>query len=157
MTTPANTAPAAEKPPTATDVALVRASFDLIVPVADVAADLFYERLFYLAPSVRRLFPDDTRNQKRKLILMLATCVQGLDDIPALAPQLKALGARHTAYGAKDGTYRLAGDVLMWTLERVLSADFTPAVQRAWRRVYAFIAATMKEGAAEAAVTSAAA
>jgi len=35
--------------------------------------DLFYDRLFYLAPSLRRMFPTDMRRtQKRKLMLMIA-------------------------------------------------------------------------------------
>ena len=51
--------------PSATDLSLVRDSFDRVVPIAGVAADLFYDRLFYLAPSLRRLFPTDMRDQKR--------------------------------------------------------------------------------------------
>ena len=53
--------------PTQDDLRLVRESFDKVVPIAGVAADLFYERLFYMAPSLRHLFPTDMRDQKRKL------------------------------------------------------------------------------------------
>jgi len=140
----------------AADVALVRRTFDLTVPIAGVAADLFYERLFYLAPSLRRMFPDDMRDQKRKLIVMIATAVQSLDDLDALGPQLAALGARHAGYGVTTAHYQLVGEVLMWTLERGLASDFTPDVQRAWRGVYGLIAAAMQAGAAEAAVMQAA-
>ena len=53
-------------------------TFDQVVPIAGVAADLFYDRLFEIAPSLRRMFPADMRDQKRKLMVMLATAVQGL-------------------------------------------------------------------------------
>jgi len=142
--------------PSAADILLVRQTFDLVVPIAGVAADLFYDRLFYLAPSLRRMFPADMRDQKRKLILMLATATQGLDGLETLVPHVKALGARHAGYCVTPAHYRLAGDVLMWTLQRGLAADFTPEVERAWRRVYTLLAAAMQAGAAEAAMMQAA-
>ena len=135
--------------PTATDIALVRRSFDLVVPIAGVAADLFYERLFYMAPSLRRMFPDDMRDQKRKLMVMLAMAVNGLADLDKLVPQLMELGARHAGYGVKDYHYKVVGEALIWTLERGLADHFTPDVERAWVRVYLLVAATMQAGADE--------
>ena len=102
--------------PTETDLALVRSTFDLVVPIAGVAADMFYERLFYMAPSLRQMFPTDMRDQKRKLMVMLASAVQGLGNLDALAPQLMALGARHARYGVKDPHYKVVGEALIWTL-----------------------------------------
>jgi hemoglobin-like flavoprotein len=153
--TPANTAPEMTTP-TATDIMLVRKTFDLIVPIAGVAADLFYDRLFYMAPSLRRMFPTDMRDQKRLLMVMIATAVQGLGDLDTLAPQLMTLGARHAGYGVTDAHYKTVGEALMWTLERGLANAFTPDVERAWVRVYRLIAATMQAGADEVATMRAA-
>jgi hemoglobin-like flavoprotein len=136
--------------PTARDLTLVRDSFDKVVPIAGVAADLFYERLFYLAPSLRRMFPADMRDQKRKLMVMIATAVQGLYDLELLVPQLKALGARHTGYGVEPAHYTVVGDALIWTLERGLGNVFTPDVRQAWTRVYGLLATTMQDGANDA-------
>jgi hemoglobin-like flavoprotein len=136
--------------PTETDIMLVRKTFDLVVPIAGVAADLFYERLFYMAPSLRRMFPEDLREQKRKLMVMLATAVQGLSNLDALVPPVMALGARHAGYGVKDEHYKIVGEALIWTLERGLANEFTPDVERAWVRVYRLLAATMQAGADEA-------
>jgi hemoglobin-like flavoprotein len=135
--------------PAASDIALVRKTFDLVVPIAGVAADLFYERLFYMAPSLRGMFPTDMRDQKRKLMVMIATAVHGLTDLDTLAPQLMALGARHASYGVKDQHYKAVGEALIWTLERGLADAFTADVERAWVRVYLLIAATMQAGADE--------
>lgn len=150
MLTPDKTAP------TETDIMLVRRTFDLIVPIAGVAADLFYDRLFYVAPSVRRMFPRDMADQKRKLMVVIATSVQNLGNLDALVPLAKALGARHAIYGVTAAHYQVGGDALMWTLERTLAGDFTPAVERAWRRAYALLAAIMRTGAQDVAVMQAA-
>jgi len=77
----------------ANDIALVRASFARVVPIQDAAADLFYDRLFAVSPKLRELFPADLREQKRKLIQMIATAVGGLNDLDKLVPAVKALGA----------------------------------------------------------------
>ena len=50
---------------TTNEVILVQASFARLVPMQDAAADLFYGRLFAIAPSLRELFPSDLRDQKR--------------------------------------------------------------------------------------------
>jgi len=39
---------------------------------------------------------------------------------------------------------------LLWALEKALGSDFTPEARRAWLTVYGWLAATMKEAAAEA-------
>ena len=142
--------------PTETDIKLVRETFDLVVPIAGVAADMFYERLFYMAPSLRHMFPQDMREQKRKLMVMMAMAVQGLGDLDKLVPQLMTLGARHAGYGVKDTHYKAVGEALIWTLERGLANEFTPDVERAWVRVYLLIAATMQAGADEVSTLQAA-
>src|SRR5262245_16729644 len=134
--------------PTEKDLSLVIKTFDQVVPIAGLAADLFYDRLFEIAPGLRRMFPRDMRDQKRKLFVMLATAVQGLYDLERLVPQVKTLGARHAAYGVRPEHYGIVGQALIWTLARGLGDAFTPPVERAWTRVYALIATTMQEGAA---------
>jgi hemoglobin-like flavoprotein len=139
--------------PTQEDIALVRASFAKVVPIKDKAADLFYARLFEIAPQVRALFPSDLAEQKSKLMAMMAAAVAGLDDLPAL---VKALGARHVGYGATPAHFEPVGQALLWTLRTGLADAFTPEVEAAWTKVYGVLAATMQAGAAEAAVVRAA-
>src|SRR5262245_38950257 len=75
---------------TTDDIALVRTSFVRVAPIQD-AADLFYDRLFAIAPNLRELFPADLRAQKRKLMQMIATAVNGLPNLDKLVPAVKAL------------------------------------------------------------------
>jgi hemoglobin-like flavoprotein len=134
---------------TSDDILRVRASFALVVPIKEAAADLFYNRLFEIAPQVRALFPDDLAEQKRKLMAMIATAVGGLHNLDNLVPAVKALGARHVGYGAKAEHYAVVGEALLWTLERGLGEAFTPDVRQSWTKVYGTLAAVMQTGAAE--------
>jgi nitric oxide dioxygenase len=134
---------------TARDIATVRASFAKVLPIKETAADLFYARLFEIAPQLRPMFPSNLADQKRKLMAMIAAAVGGLDDLETLIPQVKALGARHAGYGVTVSHYAVVGDALMWTLERGLGAAFTADVRSAWAKVYGILAVTMQIGACD--------
>ena len=126
---------------------LVQQSFKQVVPIADTAATIFYERLFATAPAVRPLFKGELAEQKKKLVQMLAYCVGKLDAPDELLPAVRALGKRHIGYGVTDEHYQLVGAALLWTLETGLGAAFTPDVKEAWTAVYTVLAATMLDGA----------
>ena len=53
-----------EKQMTAEQVALVQDSFAKVVPIADQAAMMFYDRLFELAPQIKKMFPADMTGQR---------------------------------------------------------------------------------------------
>ena len=67
-------------------VKLVQESFKLIEPIAPQAADIFYDRLFTIAPQVRGLFPNDLSKQKEKLMSMLTTAVSNLHQVEKILP-----------------------------------------------------------------------
>ena len=127
--------------------ALVQSSFAKVAPIADQAADLFYDRLFTLDPSLRPLFKPDMREQKRALMGMLAVAVAGLDRLEALVPAVRQLGALHAGYGVKDEHYATVGSALIWTREQGLGDDVTPETRGAWLAVYTVLAETMKDAA----------
>jgi nitric oxide dioxygenase len=117
-------------------VALVQASFQTVAPIADQAAALFYERLFETTPELRALFTSNMEVQGQKLMAAIATVVNGLGEIEAIAPAVCDLAKRHVAYGARPEHYKLVGAALLWTLEQGLGGDFTPAVCAAWAEGY---------------------
>ena len=102
------------------------------------------------------MFPKDLREQKNKLMAMMAAAVGGLHDLKTLVPHVKALGARHAGYGVTVAHYAIVGEALMWTLEQGLGKSFTPEVRSAWAKVYGILAGTMQAGAVEADDTRAA-
>ena len=121
-------------------IALVQDSFRRVVPVAGLAADIFYERLFETAPEVRGLFPADMAEQKKKLIQMLAIAVNGLTRLDEIVPAVRDLGRRHSGYGVTPGHYDAVGAALFHTLGRGLGDAFTPEVERAWAETYGLLA-----------------
>ena len=129
---------------------LVQESFAVIAPIADDAAALFYRRLFELDPALRRMFPGDMSEQRKKLMQMLTAAVKGLDRLDQLVPVVQELGRRHAGYGVADAHYDTVGAALLWTLEKGLGDAFTPETKEAWATVYGLIAATMQQAAREA-------
>ncbi len=129
-------------------VQLVQDSFAKVEPIAETAADLFYDRLFAIAPEIRNLFPDDIAEQKTKLMAMLALAVLNLHRPETIVPAMQDLGRRHVAYGVEPMHYEPVGAALLWTLQQGLGADFTPEVRSAWIETYSLVAIVMKEGAA---------
>jgi len=127
-------------------VALVQASFIKVAPIAGAAADLFYCRLFEIAPDVRRLFPNDLAEQKKKLMTMLGAAVAGLSKPEALLPVVRALGARHAGYGVAARHFAPVGAALIWTLEKGLGEAFTPDMKAAWVEVYSVLSHAMIAG-----------
>jgi len=133
------------------EIELVQTSFRSVKPIADQAADLFYGRLFEIAPEVRPLFPDDLTEQKKKLMGMLATAVSNLHQVEKIVPAVQDLGRRHSGYGVTADHYKPVGEALLWTLEKGLGPAFTPQVKEAWTGAYTTLASVMTEAAAKAA------
>ncbi|MBN9087804.1 MAG: hypothetical protein J0J01_12915 [Reyranella sp.] len=124
-------------------IALVQASFAKLVPMSATAADLFYRRLFELAPDVRPMFAADLSGQKKKLMDTLGYAVASLSCPYKLGPELAVLGERHADYGTKVEHFTLVGEALMWALQRALNEEFTHAVADAWETVYGELAEAM--------------
>lgn len=130
---------------------LVKTSFEKVLPISDVAARLFYNRLFELDLSLRRLFTTDMDEQGRKLMTMIKVAVSSLDRLETLVPAVQVLGERHASYGVSDSSYATVGEALIWTLAKGLGPDFTPEVEAAWVETYSLLAGVMKEASLKAA------
>jgi hemoglobin-like flavoprotein len=124
-------------------VELVQTSFKKVVPIAATAADLFYNRLFEIAPETRAMFPKDLAEQKGKLMSMLGTAVTNLHKLDTILSAVKDLGQRHKGYGVTAAHYAPVGAALLWTLEKGLGPDFTPEVKAAWTETYTALAGVM--------------
>ena len=124
-------------------VKLVQDSFAKVAPISETAAELFYGRLFEIAPQVKAMFPADMTEQRRKLMMMLAAVVKGLGDLPSILPAASALATRHVSYGAKAEHYPVVGSALLWTLEKGLGDGWTPDVAAAWTTAYGTLSGYM--------------
>jgi len=126
----------------------LRKTFATVERQSQVAALVFYQRLFDLNPMLRPLFKTDIELQAAKLMDMLSTALSLLEKPEELTETLEELGVRHVTYGVRTEHYDTVGAALLAMLSTVLGKDFTPDTRKAWTELYQFIAATMLRGAA---------
>ena len=131
---------------TSEQIELVQSSFKQVLPIADVAGELLYGRIFVLAPETRALFDEDIRPQAKRLMAAVKVAVDGLDHVEDVAPFLIKLGARHVRYGVRPEHFDVGGEALLWTLERGLGEAFTPDVREAWVAAWNIVASAMLTG-----------
>lgn len=127
---------------------LIRDSFSEISELSEAVAQLFYGRLFELAPEVRPMFRADIVVQGRKLMDMLTTLVGNLEHFEELEPMLRALGQRHVGYGVKPEQYATMSAALIWAIGIALEDEFSPELRAAWTDLIQAVSAVMKDGAA---------
>ena len=130
-------------------IELVQQSFAKVIPISEQAAVIFYDKLFEKDPSLRPLFKGNMAVQRKKLMAMLATAVNGLTRLDTIVPAVQNLGRRHIGYGVTDQMYDTVGSALLDTLEAGLGEAFTPEVKQAWMEVYTLLATVMQEAARE--------
>ena len=139
------------------DLEALETSFDLVAPRGEELIELFYAKLFAAAPAVRPLFAHtDLRRQKAMLLGTLVLLRKSLRDLDAIVPKLRALGARHVAYGAEPGHYPLVGQVLIESMADVGGPAWRPEYSTAWAAAFDVVAGAMLDGAAAEALADAA-
>ena len=130
---------------------LVQATWTQVVPIADIAAAMFYDRLFEIDPTARPLFrATDMTQQRKKLVQVLAVAVGSLDKLDTLVPIVEDLGRRHAGYGVKDEHYDSVGAALLWTLQQGLGTAWNAEIKEAWTDVYRLLSGVMRRAQREA-------
>ena len=130
----------------------LEASFDNVAPRGDELMDVFYGRLFAVAPAVRRLFTGtDLKRQKGMLLAALVLLRKSLRNLEAVTPTLRDLGARHVRYGAMPEHYPVVGQVLIASMAEVAGDSWTVEYELAWTEAYDVVSGAMLDGAASVA------
>ena len=132
---------------TPNEISVIQASFAKIARMDAEAGQIFYDRLFVIAPELRPMFKHDTKAQARKLMDTLALTVGQLRFSAMLHSTLKSLGERHAGYGVQPEHYEPVGEALIWTIEHCLGRECSDEVRSAWLALYGRAAAVMKEAA----------
>ncbi|MCX4686708.1 FAD-binding oxidoreductase [Kitasatospora purpeofusca] len=145
---------AAELPPTARDIELIRTSLAVVEPVADRATAHFYALIFLGHPEIRALFPAAMDVQRDRLFRALLTAARSAGDPEGLRAHLGALGRGHRRYGTLTGHYGPVGECLLAALAKYAGSRWNAETELAWRRVYRLVSSIMIEAAEEAARTS---
>lgn len=132
-------------------IQLVQDSFAKVVPIKAQAAEIFYARLFDIAPEVKPYFKGDMSDQGMKLMTTLGVVVNGLRDLEKIVPVAQQLAVKHVDYGVQPQDYGSVGEALIYTLETGLGDAFTPDVKAAWLTAYTTLSGVMIDAAYQAA------
>lgn len=131
------------------DVSLIRIAAERLAQAPIPSTNAFYARLFEVAPGVRPLFPADMFSQSNKLWKSIVAVVEYAEDLEALRPVLRDMGARHIEYGAEPAHYAVVVDTLILTIAGIMGRDWSGEQERAWKQVLGQVAEMMIDGAHE--------
>jgi hemoglobin-like flavoprotein len=126
---------------TSKESTLLQDTFNLILPNIARAAELFYNRLFFLAPELQSRIRASVESQERRMMQVMTMIVgagrtrtlPGSGASPAGEPKAAGDGRARRVPGTME-------DVLLWTLEHCLGKRFTPEAREAWRNAYSSLA-----------------
>ena len=110
---------------------------------AETIGDLFYTKLFFDHPGLRKVFPSQMNQQNKKLVDMLSYIVLKIDNFQAIKKDIQALAISHEKYGTKPEHYAMVGSALIWTLEKAIGKEWNRDLEEAWIACYSLIAQTM--------------
>ena len=127
------------------NVELIRHSFARIAPEKLRAGQVFYERLFQIAPDTRQLFVADINAQANKLMNTLGMLVSRMHEWDGLLGFVEDLAERHVAYGVKPAHYDQVGEALVAMVLEMRGPSLDDGELRAWQNVYDAVSSAMIE------------
>lgn len=132
---------------TSDEIKLVRASVEVVGPVAGEVTVYFYAILFARYPQVRELFPANMDVQRDRLLRGLLRIVDLVDDPDNLVSFCTRLGRDHRKFGALRDHYPAVGACLLDALARYAGPAWSPETADAWTRAYTAAADVMAQAA----------
>jgi hemoglobin-like flavoprotein len=127
-------------------IQLVKETWGFVIVKSDEAGELFYSRLFEVAPGVKHLFKGEMKEQSRKLMSMVTYVVTKLDKLDTILVEIKSLAQRHNKYGAQKEHYAVVGECLIYTLKTGLGDRWNSKVEAAWIAAYTILSGAMIQG-----------
>ena len=108
-----------------------------------IVGDVFYSKLFFEYPALRKLFKPSMEEQYQKLINMLSFIVSHLERIDDVTGDINQMAIRHVEYGVKEKHYAAVGEALLYTLEKGLGNDWDEETKQAWTTCYTILTTDM--------------
>jgi hemoglobin-like flavoprotein len=128
-------------------IALVQQSFEKAAALGEKVAEIFYDELFAIDPSLRSMFKGDMHEQRQKLLAALALVVRSLHTPEKILGPVQKLAIKHVDYGVRPEHYTYVGNALLRTLKKGFGREFTPELSDAWVEAFRMLAKVMKEAA----------
>ena len=136
----------------------IRETWQLVLPVADTAADLFFRRLAEQNPALRAASQDQLIAQRKEFVTTFNFVARNVaweaqewrsdapDDSDLFLAML-ALGQRGTRLARLfEEHYSTTGETLLWTLTYALGKRFDAKARAAWTRLYTLLANAARLG-----------
>lgn len=130
------------------EIATVQESFDKIPDkTKQKLTRVLYDRLFELRPELRKIFKKDIREQRKKMLKVMAYIIDNLHDAEVVGPCMKELAIRHVHYGVKQEDYKPFGEALIFAVSAALGNDFKNSTRNAWINTYQTLSQIMIDSA----------
>jgi hemoglobin-like flavoprotein len=129
------------------EIEAVQRTFEMIVPMADTFAFMFYQRFFEKDPEARQLFHSDMAGQREKVMEMLALAIRSLDEPEEMIQALGMLGRRHLSYRVQPGHYTSMNEAIIGAMAESLGDQFTSGMRQAWEKALDTLTQIMLEAA----------
>jgi hemoglobin-like flavoprotein len=129
---------------TKTEIALIKKSWDIVRKIDPIiVGDVFYSKLFFENPELRKMFPESMEGQYRKIVDTFNVIINRLEKLDELKSDIIEMAKRHEGYGVKPHHYNMVGKALIWTIQKGLGNDWNEETRSAWINCYAILSGTM--------------
>ncbi len=129
---------------TSHQIKLVKSSWETVSALDPVTVgDLFYNRVFEIAPAARAMFRQPMDEQSKKLMATLSFIISKLNKLEDIVSEVVKLSKRHVQYGVQRGHYIIVGEALLWTLEKGLGENWNDELEQAWAACYNILSNAM--------------
>ncbi len=104
---------------------------------ADIFKELFLIRLFDVHPGARSLFTSESIRSGKFIGSMIDMALRQLDDPKSFREKIVFLAHDHIQRGIRTEEYPRVGQVLLWTLQRVLGPNiYNREAEIVWQKIY---------------------
>jgi hemoglobin-like flavoprotein len=129
-------------------IQLLRDSYELVTAREPALLGRCYDILFARHPQLRPRFGRTARPAPEKLLAgALVAVLAHLEDAERFTSTLRALGAKHVAYGVTEEMYAWVGECLLAAIAEAAGPHWSAELEAAWSAAYAAIAGAMLDGA----------
>lgn len=98
--------------------------------------DTFYKRLFDVHPLSKDMFSGGMKSQGKFLVKMISMSLSLLDNHAKFKETMMGLAESHNRRGIKAIEYGIVGDVMFWTLKKLLAEAYSHKAHQAWITIF---------------------
>lgn len=102
----------------------------------DLYRELFFTRLFDVHDAARPMFSEKAVRSGKFIGSVMQLCFDQLDHPKDFRRKIVALAESHCQMGIRTIEYGVIGEVLFWSLQKILGDAYNRRVEEAWTKVF---------------------